>query len=335
MQTFWEDLLQLPDRRQFLHLAAGFAALPAASQIAWADTYPSRPVPFLVGYAPGGTIDIVARLTGQWLSKHLGQSFLIENRPGAGTNIATEAVVRSSPDGYTLLAAALSTNTINQSLYTNLNFDFIRDIAMVAGISESPLVLEVNPSLPVNSVPELIAYAKTNPNKISMASFGAGTISHVAGELFKRTAGIEMMHVPYRGSAPMLTDLMGGQVLAAIDALPASIEYIKTGKLRALAVTAARRSPTLPDIPTLADFLPGFEATSSVAIGAPKSTPHEIIDRLNTEVDAGLADPEFTARLADLGATAFRASAAGLDKIVVEQTEKWAGIIRAANIKPD
>jgi tripartite-type tricarboxylate transporter receptor subunit TctC len=196
-------------------------------------------------------------------------------------------------------------------------------------------VLEVNPSLPVNSVPELIAYAKTNPNKISMASFGAGTISHVAGELFKRTAGIEMMHVPYRGSAPMLTDLMGGQVLAAIDALPASIEYIKTGKLRALAVTAARRSPALPDIPTLADFLPGFEATSSVAIGVPKSTPHEIIDRLNTEVDAGLADPEFTARLADLGATAFRASAAGLDKIVVEQTEKWAGIIRAANIKPE
>jgi tripartite-type tricarboxylate transporter receptor subunit TctC len=327
--------LQLPHRRQFLHLAAGIAALPAASRITWADTYPSRPVHLLVGYAPGGTIDIVARLTGQWLSKHLGQSFVIENRPGAGTNIATEAVVRSTPDGYTLLAAALSTNTINQSLYTNLNFDFVRDIAMVAGISESPLVLEVNPSLPVNSVPELIAYAKANPNKISLASFGAGTISHVAGELFKRTAGIEMMHVPYRGSAPMLTDLMGGQVLAAVDALPASIEYIKTGKLRALAVTAATRAPALPDIPALADFLPGFEATSSVAICAPKNMPREIIDRLSNEINAGLADPDFTARLLDLGATAFRASPADLDRVVVEQSGKWGAVIRAAHIKAE
>jgi tripartite-type tricarboxylate transporter receptor subunit TctC len=292
-------------------------------------------VHLLVGYAPGGTIDIVARLTGQWLSKHLGQSFVIENRPGAGTNIATEAVVRSSPDGYTLLAAALSTNTINQSLYTNLSFDFMRDIAMVAGISESPLVLEVNPSLPVNSVPELIAYAKANPNKISLASFGSGTISHVAGELFKRTAGVEMLHVPYRGSAPMLTDLMGGQILAAIDALPASIEYIKTGKLRALAVTAATRSQALPDIPTLAESFPGFEATSSVAIGAPKNTPREIIDRLNNVIDTSLADPEFTARLLDLGATTFRASPADLDRLVVEQSEKWAKVIRAANIKPE
>jgi tripartite-type tricarboxylate transporter receptor subunit TctC len=327
--------LQLPHRRQFLHLAASVVALPAASRIAWADAYPSRPVHLLVGYAPGGTIDIVARLTGQWLSKHLGQSFVIENRPGAGTNIATEAVVRSSPDGYTLLAAALSTNTINQSLYTNLSFDFMRDIAMVAGISESPLVLEVNPSLPVNSVPELIAYAKANPNKISLASFGSGTISHVAGELFKRTAGVEMLHVPYRGSAPMLTDLMGGQILAAIDALPASIEYIRTGKLRALAVTAATRSQALPDIPTLAESFPGFEATSSVAIGAPKNTPREIIDRLNNVIDTSLADPEFTARLLDLGATTFRASPADLDRLVVEQSEKWAKVIRAANIKPE
>ena len=327
--------MQLPHRRQFLHLAASVVALPAASRIAWADAYPSRPVHLLVGYAPGGTIDIVARLTGQWLSKHLGQSFVIENRPGAGTNIATEAVVRSSPDGYTLLAAALSTNTINQSLYTNLSFDFMRDIAMVAGISESPLVLEVNPSLPVNSVPELIAYAKANPNKISLASFGSGTISHVAGELFKRTAGVEMLHVPYRGSAPMLTDLMGGQILAAIDALPASIEYIRTGKLRALAVTAATRSQALPDIPTLAESFPGFEATSSVAIGAPKNTPREIIDRLNNVIDTSLADPEFTARLLDLGATTFRASPADLDRLVVEQSEKWAKVIRAANIKPE
>jgi tripartite-type tricarboxylate transporter receptor subunit TctC len=327
--------MKLPHRRQFIHLAATVAALPAASRIAWADTYPSRPVHLLVGYAPGGTIDIVARLIGQWLSKRLGQSFVIENRPGAATNIATEAVIRSPPDGYTLLAAALSTNTINQALYTNLNFNFMHDIAMVAGIGTSPLVLEVNPSLPVKSVPDLIAYAKANPGKISLASFGSGTISHVAGELFKRTAGVDMVHVPYRGSVPMLTDLMGGQVLAAIDALPASIEYIKTGKLRALAVTTADRSPALPDVPALSDFFPGFEARSSIAIGAPKTTPREIVDRLNQEVDAGLADPVFTARLADLGTTVFKASPADLDKLVVEQTEKWAKVVRSANIKPE
>jgi tripartite-type tricarboxylate transporter receptor subunit TctC len=327
--------MKLPNRRQFLHLAAGVAALPAASRIAWAQSYPSRPVHLLVGYAAGGTTDIVARLIGQWLSKRLGQSFVIENRPGAATNIATEAVVRSPPDGYTLLAAGLTTNTINQSLYTDLNFNFMRDIAMVAGIGTSPLVLEVNPSLPVNSVPELIAYAKANPGKVSLASFGSGTISHVAGELFKITTGVQMVHVPYRGSAPMITDLLGGQVQAAFDALPASIEYIKTGKLRVLAITAAERSSALPDVPTLSDFLPGFEATSSFAIGAPKSTPREIIDKLNEEVDAGLADPVFTARLVDLGATAFRASPANLDKLVVEQTEKWARVIRTANIKPE
>jgi tripartite-type tricarboxylate transporter receptor subunit TctC len=326
--------MKLP-RRKFLHLAAGTAALPAVSRIAWADNYPSRPVRLLVGYAAGGTIDIVARLIGQWLSKRLGQSFVIENRPGAATNIATEAVVRSPPDGYTLLAAALSTNTINQSLYTDLNFNFMRDIAMVAGISASPLVLEVNPSLPVNSVPQLIAYARANPSRVSLASFGSGTISHVTGELFKITTGVEMVHVPYRGSAPMITDLLGGQVQAAFDALPASIEYIKTGKLRVLAVTTAERSPALPDIPTLGDFLPGFEATSSIAIGVPKNTPREIVDKLNKEIDAALADPVFTARLVDLGATAFRASPANLDKLVVEQTEKWARVIRAANIKPE
>jgi tripartite-type tricarboxylate transporter receptor subunit TctC len=334
-EYFGKTAMKLPHRRKFLHLAAGVAALPTASRITWADTYPSRPVHLLVGYAAGGTIDIVARLIGQWLSKRLGQSFVIENRPGAATNIATETVIRSPPDGYTLLVAGLSTNMINQSLYTNLNFDFTRDIAMVAGVGASPLVLEVNPSLPVNSVPELIAYAKANPNKISLASFGSGTISHVAGELFKRTAGVEMVHVHYRGSAPMLTDLIGGQILAAMDALPASIEYIKTGKVRVLAVTTAARSPALPDIPTLGDFFPDFEATSWIAIGAPKSTPREIIDKLNREIDAGLADPEFTARLVDLGATAFRASPANLDKLVVEQTEKWATVIRAANIKPE
>ena len=302
-----------------------------------ADAYPSRPV-HLLGrlLPPGGTIDIVARLTGQWLSKHLGQSFVIENRPGAGTNIATEAVVRSSPDGYTLLAAALSTNTINQSLYTNLSFDFMRDIAMVAGISESPLVLEVIPSLRVNSVPELIAYARANPNKIRP---GVLWVRHNLARgwraVQKNRQASKCWHVPYRGSAPMLTDLMGGQILAAIDALPASIEYIKTGKLRALAVTAATRSQALPDIPTLAESFPGFEATSSVAIGAPKNTPREIIDRLNTVIDTSLADPEFTARLLDLGATTFRASPADLDRLVVEQSEKWAKVVRAANIKPE
>jgi tripartite-type tricarboxylate transporter receptor subunit TctC len=327
--------MQLPHRRQFLRLAGGATALSAMPRNARADRYPSRPVHLLVGYAAGGTVDIVARLIGQWLSMRFGQSFVIENRPGAATNIATEAVVRSAPDGYSLLAAGVTTNTINQSLYTNLNFDFMRDIAMVAGVGASPLVLEVNPSLPVNSVPELMAYAKANPSKVSLASFGTGTISHVAGELFKITTGVHMVHVPYRGSAPMITDLLGGQVQAAFDALPASIEYIKTGKLRVLAVTTAERSPALPDVPTLGDFLPGFEATSWIAIGAPKSTPREIIDKLNNETDAALADPVFSARLSDLGATAFRASPANLDKLVLEQTEKWAGVIRVANIKPE
>jgi tripartite-type tricarboxylate transporter receptor subunit TctC len=323
--------VKLP-RRRLLRLAAGAAAVPAVSRFALAQAYPSRPVHILVGFAPGGPTDIAARLIGQWLSDRLGQQFIIENRPGAATNIATEAVVRSPPDGYTLLAA-VSTNTINSALYTNLGFDFIRDIAMVAGIQRSPLVLEVNPSVPVTSVPELIAYVKANPGKINLASFGSGTISQVAGELFKMTAGIEMVHVPYRGSAPMVTDLLGGQVQAAVDNLPASIEYIRTGKLRALAVTSATRWQALSDIPTLGDFQPGFEATAWVGIGVPKNTPVEIIDKLNKEINAGLTDPRITARIADLGATVFTASPAELDKAVVEQTEKWGKVIRAANIK--
>lgn len=327
--------MKLPDRRQFLHFAAGATAFSTMPSVARADSYPSRPVRLLVGYAAGGTVDIVARLIGQWLSKRLGQSFVIENRPGAATNIATEAVVRSPPDGYTLLAAGVTTNTINQSLYANLSFDFMRDIAMVAGVGASPLVLEVNPALPVNSVPELIAYAKANPGKVSLASFGSGTISHVAGELFKIRTGVQMVHVPYRGSAPMITDLLGGQVQAAFDALPASIAYIKSGKLRVLAVTTAERTPALPDVPTLSNFLPGFEATSSIAIGAPKRTPREVIDKLYNETDAALTDPQFIARLGDLGASAFRASPASLDKLVAEQTEKWAKVIRVANIKPE
>jgi tripartite-type tricarboxylate transporter receptor subunit TctC len=294
-------------RRDFIvTLGSAAAAWPLAVR---AQTYPTRPVNTLVGFAPGGPTDIAARLIGQWLSDRLGQPFIIENRPGAATNIATEAVVRSAADGYTLLAA-VSTNTINPALYTKLSFNFSRDIAMVAGIQRSPLVLEVNSSVPVNSVPELIAYAKANPGKISLASFGSGTISHVAGELFKTTAGIEMVHVPYRGSAPMVTDLLGGQVKAAIDNLPASIEYIRAGKLRALAVTTTTRSPALPDIPTLGDFQPGFEAAAWIGIGAPRNTPVEVIDQLNKEINAGLADPKIIARIADLGATLFTGSPA-------------------------
>jgi tripartite-type tricarboxylate transporter receptor subunit TctC len=312
--------MRLP-RRRFLH-AAGAAALAVMSRVARAQTYPTRPVSILVGFAPGGPTDIAARLIGQWLSDRLGQPFIIENRPGAATNIATEAVVRSLPDGYTLLAA-VSTNTINPSLYTKLSFNFIRDIAMVAGIHRSPLVLEVNPLVPVASVPELIAYAKANPGKISLASFGTGTISHVTGELFKMTAGIEMLHVPYRGSAPMVTDLLSGEVNAAVDNLPASIQHIKAGKLRALAVTTTTRSPALPDIPTLSDFQPGFDATAWIAIGAPRNTPVEVINKLNKEINTALADPKIIARIADLGATVFMGSPAELDKLVVEQTKRW------------
>jgi tripartite-type tricarboxylate transporter receptor subunit TctC len=325
--------MKLP-RRKFLHLAAGAAALPALQHVARADTYPSRPVRIIVGYPPGGTTDIGARLTGQWLSERLGQQFVIENRPGASTNIAVEAVVRAPADGYTLLAFT-GTNTINATLFDRLNFNFIRDIAMVAGINRSPLVLEVNPAVPVQTVPEFIAYAKANPGKISMASFGVGTISHVTGELFKMRAGINTLHVPYRGSAPMLTDLLGGQVQAAFDALPASIEYIKAGKLRALAVSTATRSEALPSIPTIGEFLTGFEASAWTGLGAPKNTAAEIIDKLNGEINAVLADPKSKAQLAALGATAFPLSLAELDKLVTDDTEKWAKVIREANIKPE
>src|SRR5262245_4379618 len=323
--------MRLP-RRQFLHWAATAVVLPAASRLAVAQAYPSRPVRILVGFAPGGPTDIAARLIGQWLSERLGQPFIVENRPGAATNIATEAVVRAPPDGYTLLAA-VSSNTLNPALEPNLSFSFIRDLAMVAAIQSSPLILEVHPSVPVTSVPELTAYVKANPGKISLASFGSGTISHVAGEMFKMTAGIQMVHVPYRGSAPMVTDLVGGQVLAAVDNLPASIEYIRTGKLRGLAVMSATRWPALPDVPPLADFQPGFEVNAWVGIAAPKGTPVEIIDRLNKEINAGLADPKITARIADLGATVLAGSPAEFDQAVVAQTEKWGKVIRAANIK--
>jgi tripartite-type tricarboxylate transporter receptor subunit TctC len=320
-------------RRHFLQVvlqgAAGAVALPS---LARADTYPARPVRMIIGFPPGGTTDIAARLIGQWLSDRLGQPFVIDSRPGAATNIATEAVAHAPPDGYTLLVA-VGTNTINPALYGNLNFNFIRDMAMVGGILRTPLVLDVIPAVPVGSVPELIAYAKANPGKITLASFGTGTVSHVAGELFKMTAGIDMVDVPYRGSAPMITDLLGGQVQAAFDNLPTSIEHIRTGKLRALAVTTAARSPALPDIPTVADFLPGFEASAWAAIAVPKSTPGEVVHKLSKEIEAALADPKFLARLADLGATPFPISAADLDKMVVADTEKWGKVIRAANIK--
>jgi tripartite-type tricarboxylate transporter receptor subunit TctC len=319
-------------RRYFLHLAAGAAALPAVAHTAEAQSYPSRPVHIIVGYAAGGPTDILARLIGQWLSERLGQPFVIEDRPGAATNVATEAVAHAPPDGYTLLAA-VSTNTINPALYPNLNFNFIRDIAMIAGLTRSAEVLEVNPALPIRSVSELIAYVKTNPGKLSLASFGTGTISHVAGVMFKKEAGIEMVHVPYRGSAPLVVDLLAGQVAAAFDNIQSSIGYIKAGKLRALAVTSATRLPWLPDVPALADFLPGYEVTGWIGVAAPKNTPTAIIDRLNEEINAGLADPQIAARVADMASTVFIASPADLDKLVIKQTAKWSKVVEGAGIK--
>ncbi len=321
-------------RRALLYLAAGCVALTGLSSIAPAQTYPARPVHMVIGFPPGGATDIAARLIGQWLSDRLGQPFIVDSRPGAATNIATEAVAHAPPDGYTLLVAVGSV-TINPALYSNLNFNFIRDMTMVGGILRTPLVLEVNPSVPVTSIPELITYARTNPGKITLASFGATTISHIAGEFFKMSTGIDMLHVPYRGSAPMVTDLLGGQVQAAFDNLPTSIEYIRTGKLRGLGVTTATRLPTLPDIPPIADFVPGFEAGAWAAIAAPKNTPAEIIDLLSRETKAALADPAILARLAGMGATPFVISPADLNTFVVEQTAKWGKVIRAANIRAE
>jgi len=321
-------------RRRFLRLAAGVAAFPAILQSASAQTYPTRPVHIIVGFSAGGPTDILARLIGQWLSERLGQPFVIEDRPGAATNIAAEAVAHAQPDGYTLLAA-VSSNTINPALYPDLNFNFIRDIAMVAGLTRSAEVFEVNPAVPVRSIPELIAYVKSNPGKLTLGSFGTGTISHIAGVLFKTEAGIEMVHVPYRGSAPLVVDLLAGQVSAAFDNLQSSIGYIKAGRLRALAVTSATRLPWLPDVPVLGEFLPGYEVEGWIGIGAPKGTPVAIIERLNKEINAGLADPNIAARIADMASTAFVASPAELDKLVVEYTEKWDKVIRAAGIKAE
>jgi tripartite-type tricarboxylate transporter receptor subunit TctC len=326
--------MKLSHRRQFLHLAAGAAALPAVSRIARAQVYPTRPVRIVVGFPVGGTGDINARLIGQWLSERLGQPFVVENRPGAAGNIAAEAVVRAPADGYTLLLL-VATNTVNASLFDKLSFNLVRDIAPVAGLSRSPLVLEVNPAVPVDAVPEFIAYLKANPGKLSLASYGTGTISHLAGELFKMMAGVHMLHVPYRGSSPMLTDLLAGQVQAAFDNLPASIGHIRADKLRPLAVTTALRSETLPNIPTVSEFLPGFEASAWSVFGVPKNTSAEIVDRLNKEINASLSDPKIKARLADLGATALEGSPADFGKLIADETEKWAKVIRAANIKAE
>jgi tripartite-type tricarboxylate transporter receptor subunit TctC len=325
--------MKLP-RRNFLHLAAGAAALPALSRITWAQAYPSRSVRIVVGYAAGGTSDIVGRLVGQWLSERLGQQFIVENRPGASANLATEAVARATADGYTLLVVT-SVNAVNATLYNKLNFNFIHDIAPVASVFETPLVVEVNPSVPVRTIPEFIAYAKANPGKLNLATPGIGTPPHVAGELFKMTAGVDMVHVPYRGTGPMLTDLIGGQVQVAFDPLPASIEHIRAGKLRALAITTASRSEVLPDVPTVGEFVPGYEASGWYGIGAPKGTPVEIIDMLNKEINAALGDPKMKARLADLGATPLVRSPADFGKLIADDTEKWGKVIRAAGIKAE
>jgi tripartite-type tricarboxylate transporter receptor subunit TctC len=326
--------MKLP-RRNFLHLLAGAAALPVASRIARAQAYPTRPVRWIVGFPAGGGADIVARLIGQWLSERLGQPFVIENRPGASSNIAAEAVVRSPPDGYTLLLVTMPANAINATLYDKLNFNFIRDIAPVAGLTRDPLVMLVNPSFPAKTVPEFIAYAKANPGKVNMASSGVGASQHVAGELFRVMTGVQMHHVPYRGAAPALTDLISGQVQVLFDVTTSSIEHIKAGRLRALAITATTRSEALPDIPTIGEFVPGYEASNIRGVGAPKNTPVEIIDKLNKEINAALVDPKINTRLADLGATALASSSTDFGKLIEDETEKWAKVVKSAGIKPD
>jgi tripartite-type tricarboxylate transporter receptor subunit TctC len=328
------DIVMKLPRRKFLYLTAGAAALPAAPRIAWSQAYPTRPVHIIVGFPPGGAGDIAARLLGQQLSERLGQPIVIENRPGAGTNIATEAVAHAPPDGYSLLFVT-SANTVNATLYGNLNFNFIRDIAPVAALNRLPLVMEVNPSLPARTLPEFIAYAKANPGRINMASNGIGGTPHVAGELFNLMTAVNMVHVPYRGGAPALTALLGEQVQVLFGTLPSSIEYIKSGKLRALAVTTATRSDVLPDIPTVGEFVPGYEASAWNGIGAPRNTPAEIIDKLNKEINAALADPTFRTRLADLGNTVLSGSPGDFGKLIADETEKWAKVIKFANIKPD
>ena len=321
-------------RRRFLHLAAGAAALPVVSRFAWAQTYPTRPVRWIVGYPPGGSTDILARMIGQYLSEKLGQPFVIENRPGAGNNLGTEAAVRAPADGYTLLLINPA-NAINATLYDKLSFNFSQDIAPVAGFIRVPNVMEVHPSVPVKTVPEFIAYAKANPGKINLASGAIGSSIHMSGELFKMMTGLDMVPVHYRGSAPMLTDLLGGQVQVTFDNMPSSIEHIRAGKLRALAVTTTTRSQVLPDVPVLADFVPGYEASAWFGVGVPTGTPADIVEKLNKEINAGLADPKIKARLADMGGMVLAGSPADFGKLIAEETEKWAKVVKYSGAKPE
>jgi len=321
-------------RRSFFRLAAGAAALPALRRFASAEAYPSRPVHLIIGYPPGGSADMTARLFGQWLSERLGQQFVVESRPGAGTNIATQAVIRAPADGYTLLLAAPA-NATNPSLFAKLSFDFIRDTTPVAGLIRFPDVVEVNLTLPIQTIPELIAYAKANPGKLNFASSGVGSTLHVAGELFKMMTGVDIVHVPYRGGAPALIDLMSGRVQLMFDNVPTSLQFIKAGKLRPLAVTSAERAAVLPELPVVADFVPGYEASAWYGLAAPKGTPGEIVERLNREVNAILAQPEVKAQLADLGASLLPGSASDFGGLIDDETAKWGKVIRFAGIKPE
>jgi tripartite-type tricarboxylate transporter receptor subunit TctC len=321
-------------RRKFLHLGGSAAAIPAVSRIAWAQAYPSRPLRWIVPFPPGGAADITARLVSQWLAEHLGQQCIIENRPGAGTNIGTEAAVKASSDGYTLLLVSVA-NTVNATLYEKLNFDFIRDIVGIAGLIRGPLVMEVHPSVPARTVPEFIAHAKANPGKVNLASAGNGTPSHMAGELFRMATGVNWVHVPYRGAAPAMTDVLAGQVQVVFDNLPTSLEYIKAGKVRPLAVTTATRSGALPEIPTVGEFVPGYEVSSWFGIGAPKGVPAEIVEKLNRDINAALNDPRIKARIAELSSVPFPMTPAEFTKHIAEETEKWGKVVKAANIKAE
>jgi len=325
--------MKLP-RRQFLYLAAGAAALPAVSRIARAQTYPTRPVRLIVGFAAGGAPDILARLLGQWLSERLDRQFIVENRPGAASNVATEAVVHAAPDGYMLLITA-PPNAVNASLYEHLNFNFIRDIAPIAGVMRVPFVMSVNPALPAKTVPEFITYAMANPGKVNFGSGGNGTGTHMAGELFKMLSVVNMVHVPYRTEAHALTDLLGGQLQVVFGTMPPSLEFIKAGKLRALAVSTATRSGALPNVPTVGEVLPGYECSAFYGVGAPKNTPVEIVDRLNKEINVGLDDPKLKAQIADLGGVVLAGSPADFGKLIADETEKWAKVVRAAHIKAE
>src|SRR3954465_1680921 len=321
-------------RRQLLKLAVGATALPAFTQLLKAENYPTRPIRLVIGYTPGGSADLTARLMGQWLSDRLGQTFVVENRPGGGTNIATEAVVRAPPDGYSVLLAAPA-NAINASLYDKLNFNFLRDTEPVAGIIRFPHVVVVNPSVPVKTIPELIAYAKANPGKLNMASSGNGSTIHMSGELFKMLTGTDMVHVPYRGGAPALTDLIAGQVHVMFDNIPTCAEHVKSGKLRGLAVTSTTRSQVLPDLPTVADFLPGYEASAWYGIAAPRNTPADVVGKLNKEVNAVLADPAAKTRFTELGAILLPGSPADFGKLLADETEKWGKVVKFSGAKVD